>query len=74
MRGIPVWRIINNDLVHVHVLYTCTYMKLHTLYVYTCFVQEAQWVEKEMEEKNQAMQEKVNNAFTHIPVFDMNLV
>ena len=44
------------------------------MYVYTCFVQETQWVEKEMEEKNQAMQEKVNNAFTHIPVFDMNLV
>ena len=29
--------------------------------MHVCFVQEAQWMEKEMDEKNQALQEKVNN-------------
>ena len=41
------------------------------MYVHV-FVQEARWVEKEMEEKNQALQEKVTNALTLIPVCAMN--
>ena len=32
---------------------------LYIVWLYVCFVQEAQWVEKEMEEKNQALEEKV---------------